>query len=159
MKKVLFITIICLVSSIAFIACEKQSIDKEEVSKQKHTQKEISTFMSKIEERGDNSEGEIIIYTNGKKSSKVTYVSKKSEYFDILGPIVQKLETNGVVTTNAEDEEDGKHGSADCKYCSALGGMSCGRSIASQIPKDAEEVQVTISKKDKNGCRNIHAEW
>ncbi len=156
MKKISIALFICLFSVFAFIACEKQSNEKEEIIKETFIQKEISYFVKKIEDQQEISDSKIIIYPKSKAPSKIIYNATESNYSDILGPIIEKLST-GVVTTTEED--GGPHGSADCKYCSKIGGMRCGNKIASQIPENAEEVHITISKKGKDGCRNIHAEW
>jgi len=157
MKNLLAVIFICLYFTMAFTSCEKQTITKDEISRKAHVQKEIALFIDKIEERGDDAFGEMIIYTDGKTPSREINSSSSNEFEDILGPIIEKLSSNGLVTSSVEDEAP--HGSADCKYCTKLGGITCGKQIAEQIPSNAGEIHITISKKDKKGCRNIHAEW
>jgi|688.fasta_scaffold576843_2 hypothetical protein len=155
MKKI--VAIIILFTSIFISSCEKQNVEIEQKANETHTQKEIAKFISNIDQRGNDASGQIIIYSDGKTPSKETFFVNENEFVDILGPIIAKLSTEGSVS--ATSEEEGGHGSADCTYCSKIGGIRCGNSIAAKIPENAGDIHVTISKKDKKGCRTIHVEW
>lgn len=159
MKKLSLFPLTTLLFITLFYACEKNSIDTTKPETASHIQNEMINFADKIDERGDDASGQIIIYKNERYPSKETYFTNRAnEIADILDPIIDKLSSNnGVVTTISENEPT--HGSADCKYCTKIGAVSCVKSIANQIPENAEEVHITVSKKDKNGCRTVHAEW
>lgn len=158
MKKVLTLIIF---SSTLFIACKKSNTEIPQNINESHAQKELNKFINSLDEKGDEVSGQLLIYVDGKTASKESIFFKENEFSKILAPIISKLSVDGAIATTSEEEEeyDSNHGSANCKYCSKFGGISCGKDIAELIPVDAEEIQVTISKKDKKGCRSIHVEW
>lgn len=109
-------------TSVLAISCQKNSLEIEEKTNETYRQKEIAKFINKIEERGDNQSGQIIIHNASKKPSEEIYFENYNDLTDILNPIIEKLSVGATATTTLT-EDDGPHGHADCKYCSKLGGL------------------------------------
>jgi hypothetical protein len=152
---VLSILTIFIISSAILISCTKQSDIKDN---EINITSEVTWFIEALDSKNNSFAGELIINTKTKKVSKNYYdlQTSVSEFNDIIGPIINKLDD-----TNSEEylDDDSAGGTATCKYCGKWGGISCGNEIAGKIPKNAGEITVKISKADSKGCRTITAIW